>query len=202
MAEIEQVMKALDEDLAILGLRTNAEAFIWLVLEAVASQRTRQTPKVTHSLSAAETAAYLAGGFDFCERRDQGPGPLERTIAEYVALIAEALSIRDVARLLGVHRGTIQNRLHRDALFGIKHRGRWLLPMFQFHGEEALPGLEKVLPAFDPEAHPVSVAHFFTNPQSELIVADALAPLSPREWLIAGYPPERVAALARDRVLM
>ncbi|MEO3430151.1 helix-turn-helix domain-containing protein [Pelagibius sp. CAU 1746] len=202
MTEIEEVMKVLDEELAALDLHTNAEAFVWLVLEEVASQRKLQTPKVTHPLSAAEKAAYLAGGFDLSEREYHGRGPLERTMAEYVAMIAEALSIREAARLLGVHRGTIQNRLHRRSLYGVIPRGRWLLPRFQFHGKEALPGLEKILHTLDPEAHPLSVVRFFTTPQSDLVMADAPAPLSPRDWLLAGCPPERVAALARELVLM
>ncbi|NIA70362.1 helix-turn-helix domain-containing protein [Pelagibius litoralis] len=202
MAEIEKVMKILGEELAALDMSTNAEAFVRLVLEAVANKRKLQIPKATPLLSAAEKAAYLAGGFDLCECEEQIPGSLERAMAEYVALIATALPIHDAARLLGVHCETIQNRLHRRELFGIKHRGRWLLPRFQFHHEETLPGLEEVAPAIDPDAQPISLARFFHLPQNDLVIADAPAPLSPRDWLMAGYSPTRVAALARELILL
>lgn len=202
MAEIENVLKALDEDLAELGLHTDAEAFVWLVLEAVASQRRLQAQKVKHPLSAAEMAAYSGGGFDLSKRKDRGPGPLDHATADYVAMIVDALSVRDAARLMGIHRETVRSRLRRRSLYGIIPQGRWLLPRFQFHHDEALPGLEKVLHTLDPEVHPLSVVRFFTTPQSDLVVADTPAPLSPRDWLLSGYPPERVAAIARELVLM
>src|SRR3546814_15843286 len=68
---------------------------------------------------------------------------------------SDLLSIREAARLLAVHPATIQRRLHRRSLYGIRLRGRWLLPRFQFEGNEVLTGLEYVLPAFSPDNHPV-----------------------------------------------
>src|SRR3546814_6445260 len=99
---------------------------------------------------------------------------------------SDALSIREAARLLAVHPATIQRRLHRRSLYGIRLRGRWLLPRFQFEGNEVLPGLEYVLPAFSPDNHPVSVSRFFVTPQDDLAVAEVPVPVSPRDWPLKG----------------
>src|SRR3546814_270131 len=132
---MNEVTKALDEELAALRLQTDAEAFLWLVLEVLVSQRKRLAQEVTRPLSAAEKKAYSAGGFDLRERSHERAGPLVQTMAEYAAMITDALSIREAARLLAVHPATIQRRLHRRSLYGIRLRGRWLLPRFQFEGD-------------------------------------------------------------------
>jgi excisionase family DNA binding protein len=200
--EMKEVIQALDEELATLGLDTYAESFVWLVLEVLVSQRKLLAQKVTRPLSAAEEKAYSAGGFDLRERSRQEAGPLERTMAKYAALIADALSIREAARLLALHPATIQRRLHRRSLYGLRLRGRWLLPRFQFDGEKVLLGLEDVLPAISPEIHPVAVSQFFVTPQDDLVVDELPGPLSPREWLATGQHPDRVAALARQLAMV
>src|SRR3546814_832228 len=169
--EMNELMKALNEELEDLGLCIDAEAFMWLVLEVLVDQRKLLAQKATPPLSVAGIEAYTAGGFDLSELSPQGARPLECTMAEYAAIIADALSIRDAAHLLAVHPATIRRRLYQRLLYGIRLRGRWLLPAFQFDGEKALPGLEDVLPAISPEIHPVAVARFFMFPQNGLTVA-------------------------------
>jgi excisionase family DNA binding protein len=198
---MNELRKAIDEELEDLGLCTDAEAFMWLVLEALVDQRKHLAQKVTRTRSATEIEVYTAGGFDLRERSHQGSGPLERTMAEYVAMIADGLSVRDAARLLAVSRATVLRRLHRRSLYGVRLRGVWLLPKFQFDGDRVVPGLDDILPTINPETHPVAVSRFFVAPQCDLVVAEMQGPASPREWLLMGHPPARVAALARGLAL-
>ncbi|MEJ7647696.1 MAG: hypothetical protein WKF57_01415 [Nakamurella sp.] len=70
------------------------------------------------------------------------------------------------------------------------------LPSFQFTDDGELPGWSKVAPHVAPSWHPVAVERFFTSTHVDLVLDDRN--VSPREWLLAGGPPESVAALAGE----
>src|SRR3546814_6927001 len=70
--EMNELMKALNEELEDLGLCIDAEAFMWLVLEVLVDQRKLLAQKATPPLSVAGIEAYTAGGFDLSELSPQG----------------------------------------------------------------------------------------------------------------------------------
>jgi hypothetical protein len=193
------------EDWAFLhthGIRVEPKIFDEMVQEAVKSLPRildRADPRV--DLSAAEAKALVRGGFQL-EVVDLGTeDPLARTAAEYAALLKTSLSTADAARRLGVDPSRIRQRLtsQSSTLYGIRLESGWVIPEFQFEGNELLSGISEVVPHLDPELHPVSVFRWFTLPNPDLI-ADELEgrALSPRDWLRLGYPPGAVAAIARD----
>jgi len=141
------------------------------------------------------------GGFSIKRESLGSDDPVSRGALEFSALIATALSSREAARLLGVDASRIRQRLtgRRPTLYGVKWRGDWLLPRFQFAGTAEVPGLNEVVPKLDSSLNPVAVARWFLSPNPDLLVetGDGEA-ASPREWLLAGHSPKEVARLAED----
>ena len=99
----------------------------------------------------------------------------------------------------------IRQRLLERSLIGIRRGRGWLLPRYQFQVQEQdgqpvvralVPGIEQVFPRLSPELHPVALWRWFSSPSTELVPEDEDAPLSPRDWLIAGREPAVVARLA------
>jgi hypothetical protein len=77
---------------------------------------------------------------------------------------------------------------------GWKDRGSWRLPAWQFAGSGVLPGLETVLAEIPSDQPALVVAAFMTTLQEDLRVDGK--PATPRDWLLAGGDPRRVADLA------
>jgi len=150
-------------------------------------------------LTAAETAAlHTVGAF-----KDETPirpdnDPLIRSQAQYMALLEESLSAAQAAKLLSVDVSRIRQRLRERSLFGIETEGNWRLPRFQFERRRAIPGLAQVLKALPEDLFPLDVADWFVLPDADLQLHGDAAPLSPRDWLLAGRPVETVVAIARD----
>lgn len=116
--------------------------------------------------------------------------------ARQVALLADALDVNAAAHLLGVDPTRIRQRLRERSLYGIRRDSRtWLLPRFQFDGEQEIPHLGEVLRALPDDLHPRSVEGFLSVPKPEL-VDDRDEPTTPREWLRTGGPAGPVVALA------
>jgi hypothetical protein len=80
------------------------------------------------------------------------------------------------------------------ALFGIKERGEWRIPSFQFEGDRLVRNLRAVVAALPGTLHPIEFFTWFTSPDPALQLDGR--PLSPREWLETGGDPEAVAAEA------
>src|SRR3546814_21045524 len=88
--------------------------------------------------------------------------------------------------LLGVDRSRIHQRLKDKSLYGYRRGGQTLIPLYQLEEKTTLPGLEQVLRALDPDAHPLSVYRFFMTPQPDLVIEgpDGLEEsVYPRDWL-------------------
>lgn len=169
---------------------------------AAASREAAPTVAVAErDLPEADAAALVRGGFDL---RPLSPDedPVARTAAEYAALLEESLPTVEVARRLGVEDSRVRQRLAgpHPTLYGWKLSGSWRVPRFQFdpaHAEQLVPGLALVVPRLDRSLHPVAVARWFVAPSVDLPrPGDEERALSPREWLLAGYPPAAVADLA------
>ncbi|HEX5505214.1 MAG TPA: helix-turn-helix domain-containing protein [Thermomicrobiales bacterium] len=148
-------------------------------------------------LSAADRAELQDAGFSFAPPPAGSVDPLAETVAEYGALLATALTVAEAARRLGVDESRVRQLLARRALYGIKQRGEWRLPRFQFDPARPgglVPGVDRVLPRLDRGLHLVGVYRWFTNPDPDLVLGDTA--VSPLDWLRTGGDPEPVADLA------
>lgn len=150
------------------------------------------------ALSKGELAALAAVGLPTrpwpLERADD---PLSQTVVDYVALIETSLSTAQAARLLRVDVSRIRQRLRERSLFGVEYEGEWRLPTFQFARRVVLPGLAEVLASLPAEMNALEVAEWFLSVNPDLETEGRDQPLSPRNWLLRGLPPARVAELAR-----
>ena len=128
---------------------------------------------------------------------EQADDPLTQTVVDYVALIETSLSTAEVARLLQVDVSRIRQRLRERSLVGVEYEGEWRLPKFQFERRKVLPGLATVLVSLPAELNALEVAEWFLSPNPDLEAEGKEELLSPRDWLLRGLPPERVAEVAR-----
>ena len=190
------------EALHRVGIQLSPDEFEALVLEAV--EQVGATGPATAPLrefTNAEASALAEGGFSL-DSVDPGPDdPLARTTAEYAALLATSLSAPEVSRALGVDSSRVRQRLAERTLYGIKLRGGWRLPAFQFEGQGLLPGIDQVLPHLDPELHPVAVYRWFATPNPDLVIDEGdngERIVSPRDWLHTGRDPSVVAEIAAE----
>lgn len=150
------------------------------------------------TLSAREAAFLRAGG-----ARGVGSGRsvnvtdnLTTVAAEYAHMVVTALSPDEIAETLRVSTQTVYQRIDEGALYSVESPSGPVCPAFQFVGNAALPGLEVVLAAINPRAHPVAVQRFFLTTTGDLESPDSGQALSPREWLLNGLAPDSVALLA------
>jgi hypothetical protein len=151
-------------------------------------------------LTEAESQLLDEGGFPAPhDDGERGSGVDISTLAQdYARMCLEALSTTEAAALLHVQPSRVRQRLAARTLFGLAKGDRWVLPCFQFIGGKPVPGIGKVLQVLDEALHPVTVERFFATPQPELYAEEVDRPLTPREWLQAGYDPAPVMQLARD----
>ncbi len=195
-------MNELAKYLGKRGVAMSEAQFFALVresFEGVAGKDVYVRPE--HELPGEELALLREGGFSTSHKSLGSRDPVLRGALEFSALIASALSSREAARLLGVDPSRIRQRLtaRRPTLYGVKWRGEWLLPKFQFAGKAEVPGLDAVVPSLDPSLNPVAVARWFCSPNPDLLAEpDDGETLSPRQWLLAGHSPKEVARLAED----
>jgi len=163
-------------------------------LRAVSSPTTRPAS----ALSKGELSALAAVGLSPEPwQGEDAQDPLSQTIVDYVALIETSLSTAEVARMLAVDVSRIRQRLRERSLFGVEYEGEWRLPRFQFERRKVLPGLAEVLTRLPVEMNALEVAEWFLSASPDLEVDGRDEPLSPREWLLRGLPPERIGELAR-----
>jgi len=147
-------------------------------------------------LPEAEREALRAVGFSFEEERFGASDPVARAAAEMTALLATSLTAKQAAAGMGVDSSRVRQRLADRTLYGVLWKHRWLLPLFQFHEGAPLPGLERVLPEVPSDLSPIAVERWFLRPSPDLHAGEIGRDLSPREWLLAGLPPEKPARIA------
>jgi len=197
--EVRDVAERARAYLHARGLGIEPEDLLSLVEEALEEMRCVLFPDdPAADLPAAETASLRRGGFTL-EPATPGPASaLARTTAEYVVLRETSLTAVETARRLGVDPSRVRQLLAARKLYGLQVKGAWRVPAFQFEGERLLPGLDEVIPALPKDLHPVGVYHWFTEPNPDLTSEEGEHLMSPREWLLAGHPPQAVADLAAD----
>ena len=98
------------------------------------------------------------------------------------------------AELLGVDRTRVSQRVTERSIYSFVVGDTRHFPTWQFDANRTIAGLKAVLGTLDGSLHPVVVSRWFTSPSLELVVDDQ--PVSPRDWLATGGPPDVVAALA------
>lgn len=188
-------MPALTEVLSRNNLRVSEARFLELVEQSLAELGGPGVDDPGAALSVDEVAALTAVKADLSARRQREADPRASAAAAYAVLLADALTVAEVADRLGIDGSRVRHRLAKHQLIGIRQPRGWLLPAYQFGADRALlPGIERVAAAL-PGSHPVVVARFFATPQPELTVAQRR--LTPRQWLAGGGDPARVVALAR-----
>ena len=160
---------------------------------------TSQAVEANVALSAGELEALAGVGLSTqpwpAERSDD---PLSQSIVDYMALVDTSLTAAEAARLLGVDVSRIRQRLRRRSLFGVDYEGEWRLPRFQFERKKVLPGLGEVLAALPAELNALELAEWFLTPNPDLELDRQARALSPREWLLRGLSPKRLAEIGRD----
>lgn len=122
--------------------------------------------------------------------------PLSRTVAVYVAMMDDALSVAEAAKRLRVDQSRIRQLLSNGSLYGLKVKGEWRLPRFQFTTRGLVPGIQQLLRALPEDLHPVEVLTWLSSPDPDLEVGEQS--LSPLEWVRSGGDPERASVVARD----
>ena len=151
------------------------------------------------ALSKGELTALEAVGLSTHQWPSEQPDdPLTQSIVDYIALIETSLTAADAARLLRVDVSRIRQRLRERSLFGVEYEGQWRLPRFQFERKHLLPSLAEVVAALPAEVNALEVAEWFLSPNPDLEIEGRETPLSPREWLLRGMPPRRLAELASE----
>jgi len=184
---------ALETVLAKAGLQVSPDEFLDLVSDAARRLAPPHPEPATYFTPDQRTALSDVG----LDLSPAGPGdskPRTRTVVAHAVLRDSALTVNEAARQLQVDTSRIRHRLGVGRLVGWKDRGSWRLPAWQFAGNGVLPGLETVLAAIPADQPALVVAAFMTKLQEDLLVDGK--PASPREWLLAGGDPRRVAGLA------
>ncbi|WP_199438832.1 DNA-binding protein [Umezawaea beigongshangensis] len=179
--------------LAKAGLQVTPDEFLSLVEDA-ARRLAPPHPDPVGYFSPEQREALTDVGLDLGPATRFDTRPRARSVVAIAVLRDSALTVGEAARRLGVDPSRIRHRLGVGRLDGWKDRGGWRLPAWQFAGDEVLPGLDVVLAAVPTDQPPLVVAQFMTTPQDDLDVDGKAA--SPRDWLLAGGSPDRVAALA------
>jgi excisionase family DNA binding protein len=149
--------------------------------------------------SAEEAAALREGGLDLSPPAPDEPDLLARTAAKHAAMLATALTTKEMADLLGVSEGRVRQRLKEGTLYGVKAGRENRLPAFQFEGGGEVRGIGEVLRRVDRSVHPVALLNWFTLPDPDLHLDEGEErAVSPREWLLSGGSPETIAPLAQE----
>jgi hypothetical protein len=183
------------EVLSRAGVQVSEPAFAQLLADALTELGPAPADDPRAALAGDEVAALEAVGADLSPRGRREADPRAAAAAGYAAVLAETLTVNEVAARLHIDASRVRHRLGAGTLLGIRRSSGWRLPAWQFGVDgRPLPGLERVLRALPARTHPVVVARFFATAQPELVVGRAA--VSPRQWLAGGGDPSMVAGLA------
>ena len=147
-------------------------------------------------LSPRELEALCAAGFGF-DAADGEKAARSKLVsaAAQRTMIDSALSSAAVASMLRLSVEQVRRRIRKRELWAIKIATRYALPFVQFHRADVLPGWPAVFQAFDERLSPLAIANWMVLRTSEFAWAGRRH--SPREWLIAMRPVDRVVSEAK-----
>ncbi len=183
-------MSTLRSALARAGLRVEPDEFLSLVEDA-ARRLSPVDPNPAEYFSVDQRSVLTDVGLDLATQRTGERDPRARAVALHAVLRDSALTVAGAAERIGVDASRIRHRLAGGQLVGWKDRGGWRLPVWQFTDDDVLPGLSTVLAEVPVDQPALVVAAFMTTPQAAL----GDPPVTPRDWLMAGGMPEKVARL-------
>ncbi|MGD8939817.1 MAG: hypothetical protein PVJ72_10585 [Gammaproteobacteria bacterium] len=182
-----------------MGIEGGAEAVTHAAATFIRLHPLYSAPPTSKDLSEHELKVLEEGGFPTVPDTVSLGDNIAIVAGEVGVMIASALSQSQAAQLLGVDQSRIRQRIGQGTLYTITGENNVkVLPRFQFTDEGVLPGLEKVLPVINNEAHPIAVQRFFLTVSSDLYSEELQANLSPRDWLISGHNPDAVVRMAAD----
>ncbi|OLT43979.1 hypothetical protein BJF85_20745 [Saccharomonospora sp. CUA-673] len=184
---------ALETVLARAGLKVDTAEFLALV-EQAAKRLSPGDPEPAHYFSVEQREVLADVGLDLSAQGEAETDPRVAAVATQAVFADSALTVTEAARRLGVDDSRIRHRLKQHRLTGWKGHGGWRLPAWQFTADGVVPGLDVVLRAAPEDQPALVVAGFMTTPQDDLLIHDT--PATPRNWLLAGGDPTRVAELA------
>lgn len=184
---------ALETVLAKAGLEVTPDEFLSLVVDA-ARRLAPAHPEPASYFTPDQRDALTDVGLDLGPQTPRDARPRARAVVAHAVLRDSALTVAEAARQLQVDTSRIRHRLGVGRLVGWKDKGSWRLPAWQFAGNGVLPGLETVLTIIAQDQPALVLAAFMTNAQEDLLVDGT--PTTPRDWLLAGGDPRRVAELA------
>lgn len=186
-------------DLAFLharGIDVAPETLDRALADALRDRQARVAASPGEELTEDEARLLAAGGLDLSPD-GSGAGALATTAVDYAALIKTSLSTRATAERLGKDASRVRQRIAAGTLYAFRVDGDWLLPTFQFAGDDLVPGISHILPHLPTNLHPLKVERFFSLPNPDLVEGPDERPASPRDWLLAGGAPERVIAVVK-----
>lgn len=191
--------RELERRLERLDVKESPRRLEELILKAVDDLLDHMRPMdPLRDLAPDEQDALRRGGL-MLEKVNLGENdPILKTAVRYSAMVATGLNVSQAASKLGIDESRVRHRLAGRTLYGLKIRGTWVLPAFQFEGRKALPGFDVVMPRVSADLHPLGVLNWFALPNPDLVAGDDEEPLSPRDWLATGRDPKTVAALAEN----
>src|ERR1700678_3891851 len=100
------------------------------------------------ALSSGEVAALESVGLSTAPfKGGAAEDPLQRSIADYMALIDTSHTTSQAAKSLKVDVSRIRQRLREGSLLVIEYDGARRLPRFQFERRQVIPGLRATLAA-------------------------------------------------------
>ena len=128
--------------------------------------------------------------------------PRARVALEQATMMVTSVSIDDVASRTNWNVAQVHKQIKHGGLLAFRETDGYRIPAFQFAKDGTpVPHLSEVLPELIPNVHPVGVLHWFTAPNPDLVCeATAYDPVSPKDWLMRGLPPEPVRELAKHAI--
>lgn len=162
----------------------------------------------TTPLSLEENALLDGAGFRPANATESA-AVISRTAAAQAALVGDAVLAEELARALNKTPGRVRQMISEGKLVSMKVDGHNLLPRFQFTTDDSgrlmqVPHSNSVFSAIPAGLSPIAIANWFQLPDQELYPADLGVspnapdePLSPKQWLLAGFDPKPVIATAQ-----
>lgn len=182
-----------------MGIEGGADAVTHAAASFISQHPLYSIAPSSQDLTEHELKLLRDGGFPKVTKTVSLSNNLTIVAGEIGVMIASALSQKDAAHLMGVDESRIRQRISQGTLYAISgDYNKKVLPRFQFTDTGTLPGLEKVLPVINKDAHPMAVQRFFLTVSEDLYSKEMKAPLSPRDWLITRHPPEPVTLMVTD----
>lgn len=182
--------------LALVGELQNDEESL-AAAEAALRQILELRDHARRSLTAADASALARLGV-----AETALGTVPRFTASSATMFADragwqsALTVPEVARLLGVSTARVRQRVAERSLWARRDAAAWRIPAVQFVDGREAPGWAIAARAIPAACSYVAVERVLTEPAARL-EADGTA-LSPLTWLANGGDPARAATVIGD----